>query len=179
MKLTSTWLMTAMLTLSLMGSACSDDEKSGSSLDANKQVSKLDESEVKVLQSEIEGTVSDLANDDAFVNDLCAYFGVVTAASSFGTMTCEDAVTECKSSVAEETEGQSDAEFAAIAESCDATVGEVTKCVEDTFATLRNVVDGATCESSLEDFSSFSEPASCETVSSKCPGFDDTLPSLE
>ncbi|QQR91306.1 MAG: hypothetical protein IPJ88_06145 [Myxococcales bacterium] len=141
-------------------SCSSDSSSSGSSLDADKQVSRLDETEQQVLKDEIEATFSDDAT--GLIDSVCTLLGISFSALDTS-LTCEDSkadcVTEANSSSSDDV---TDTEFADAAANCDVTVGELTACMQDLVDAFVQYTQGLTCDSSLEDLGEPpAQPASC------------------
>lgn len=178
-----TWLTLSMCTLVLgLAAGCGDDDggSTGISLDDDEVLGELSADEQEQLCDDVEEFMSSSAVAGP-VNEMACRFAGIFAASFAAPTTDAEARAACSEAYdACEDEGEpTDTECQPPSDTCQATVGELKACLEDypdmmeSFRDLFPSCDELTLEL-LNDMGEVDPgmlevPASCETLSEKCP----------
>ena len=158
--------------------ACGGDDGGSTlktSVDGSKRVDMLSSTETAQVCMDFESFAKDLEKD--LKPKLCKVLAL--AFSGSGTpdkATCEQAVKECIAAPDDSTDG----DMCEIDKDCKATVAEVEKCVNDSFALISTYLDKFPSCAQLADGSGSvpattpEQPASCKAIATTCPGIAST-----
>jgi hypothetical protein len=173
MIMNTTRFFQALALTSLVGAVACGGTSYDSGVDDSKQVKDLDASDAAAICAAAEETSKSFFEDHK--GGLCKFAGVF-AAFGGGEAACEAAVTECEK---QEPDTTSDASCEPIVADCDATVGEVEACFNDSLEVVGSFfdeLDSKSCGELLADSSESSlditEPASCTALAAKCPSLE-------
>lgn len=153
--------------------ACGGGTSFSSGVDSSKQVKDLSDSDAQTLCKNAEETAKEFTenNKDGF----CKLAGVFAGAFGGGAAACESAVTQCKD--AEPTTSTNTCE--PIVTDCEATIGEIEDCYNDSLEATEKALDeiaSKSCEELLSGSSlpgsDVQAPASCTALAEKCPSLE-------
>jgi hypothetical protein len=161
--------------------SCGDSSNEGSltSVDSSKKAEDLSEKELQQMCEDYTETLASVVGQEFF----CTVGGIAAAQGAGGiAMVCDFAYDACM-----DNEGEFDLDSFFSCEDfmgdqdeikdCDATVGEVDTCVQDTLKLFEIIAGSISCADSssegLEEIFDLETPASCEALDDDCPGMDD------
>lgn len=182
--MTKMWTLCVLLSAVMLAALGCDDDEGGSlssGINSSKQLDELTEAEELKMCEEYASEVNSL-----FTKEKICKLIAVELGKSMGnnTQMCESTYDSCMSDQMQEVfnqllddlkidcsaddydDGYDDGEEA----ECNATVGEAEKCANDLIAAAKAALNEISCDN-LTSFEEPEEPASCEIVDQKCPGY--------
>ena len=138
----------------------------------------------------IENTFTTRLSPEKMVRAVCEMFGAVFTQNQSDCLTMADTCVEDAQNgdgaiSMDDLEQDFDCDNANVGddlEGCDATVGELEGCFEDTISAMENVLGQFSCKDAgtltqadrdaMEGFGDLEPPASCQALSDECPGLD-------
>ncbi len=173
----------ALAPAALLFTACGDDGVKPappfeSSVAAETQVSTLDTAGSESLCNEAEAYWNANVDESALVRMNCTLTALIFGGLGGGAegASCQDIVNACIAEGSAEPESFSCDEF--IGTTCEATVAEVSSCLEAQVNALNSLAASLSCSSSLQSLGNVGAvPSGCRALEEKCPElFEDDMP---
>jgi hypothetical protein len=173
--------VTLLALCALFLTACDDNGSSGSltSVDNSKKVEDLSGEELQQMCEDYAEAVAKAVGQEFF----CTLAGIEAATMLGGSkIACEAAYNTCveidmEFDIEEFFSCEDVVDSSDDTEDCDATVGEVDRCIQDTLKLFEDMADSISCSISspedLEDIWDLEDPASCQALGDQCLDMDD------
>jgi hypothetical protein len=151
-------LSAAVLSLGLV--ACGGDGDGGSGVDSDKQLNELTDAEQIALCESFSAEGESIS--DETIKIICHLFSA------------EECTTESVNACIAQFSGQEPepAECTPEEITCTATVGEYENCLDATIAQVKQIAGEINCANAA-DYAELDQPAACQAIETKCPGFFD------